>query len=182
MPILLVSPDGPEYPKTNGMREMKEEFVELKLQFLKGEVEVKDSKDPEFPNGQYQSYSRLVKKVGDKLYLEMVMSNKSAHLRCHKCKRRVPLFHPYGYVYKQIACSEGESITICMDCMNKTSDQEMAYFLMAYGQDDLPASCQHCPDKNDPTHCPVKVKWDKIGTDVTKEIEAFLDERERKKR
>lgn len=161
---------------------MKEEFVELKLQFLKGQVDVKDSKDPDFPDGHYQSYSRLVKKIGDKLYLEVVMSNKNAHLRCHKCKRRVPLFYPFGYVYKQIACSEGESIVVCLDCMNKTNDQEMAFFVMNYGHADLPPSCGACPDKNDPASCPVKQKWDKIGTEVTEEIQAFLDERERKKR
>jgi len=161
---------------------VKEEFIELKLQFLKSTVEIKDSQDPEFPDGTYQSYSRLVKKVGDKLYLEMVMSNKNAHLRCHKCKRRVPLFHPFGYVYKQIACSEGESIIVCMDCLNKTEDRELAYFLMSYGQGDLPKSCGDCPDKNDPISCPMKHKWDKIGNEVTEEIEAFLDERERKKK
>ncbi|MFA5867557.1 MAG: hypothetical protein WC891_06335 [Actinomycetota bacterium] len=161
---------------------MKEEFVELKLQFLKGQVEIKDSKDPDFPDGRYQSYSRLVKKIGDKLYLEVVMSNKNAHLRCHKCKRRVPLLYPFGYVYKQIACSEGESIIICLDCLSKATDQELAFFVMNYGHADLPPSCADCPDKNDPTSCPVKQKWDKIGTEVTEEIEAFLDERERKKR
>ncbi len=161
---------------------MKEDFVELKLQFLKGQVEIKDSKDPDFPDGQYQSYSRLVRKVGDKLYLEMVMSNKNSHLRCHKCKRRIPLFYPFGYVYKQIACSEGESIVVCMDCMSKTADREMSSFIMTYGQADLPRSCDKCPDKNDPATCPVKQKWDKIGGEVTDEIEAFLDERERKKR
>lgn len=160
---------------------MKEEFVELKLQFLKGQVEINDSKDPDFTDGQYQSYSRLVRKVGDKVFLEMVMSNKNSHLRCHKCKRRIPLFYPFGYVYKQIACSEGESIVVCLDCMSKTADREMASFIMTYGQADLPRSCASCPDKNDPASCPIKQKWDKIGVEVTEEIEAFLDERERKK-
>lgn len=159
---------------------MKEEFIELKLQFLKGHVEIRDSTDPDFPDGKYQSYSRLVKKIGDKLYLEVVMSNKNAHLRCHKCKKRVPLFYPFGYVYKQVACAEGESIIVCMDCVNKTSDSELAHFVMAYGQVDLPMSCEHCSDKNDPDSCPVKQKWDKIGDEVTKEIESYLTERERK--
>jgi hypothetical protein len=161
---------------------MKDDYVELKLQFLKGDLEIKDSTDPQFPDGRYQSCSRLVKKVSDKLYLEIVVSNKNAHLRCNKCKKHVPLFHPFGYVYKQIACREGESIIVCMDCVSKTPDSEMAYFLMTYGQADLPQSCSECPDKNDPKTCPMKQKWDKIGGEVTQEIEAFLDERERKKR
>ena len=161
---------------------MKEEFSELKLQFLKGQVEIKDSKDPDFPDGRYQSYSRLVKKIGDKLYLEMVMSNKNPHLRCHKCKRRVPLFYPFGYIYKQVACIEGESVIVCLDCLSKTPDPEMAYFVMNFGQAELSPSCEQCPDKNDPQTCPVNQKWDKIGSEVTHEIEAFLDEREHKKR
>lgn len=160
---------------------MNEEFVELKLQFLKGHVEVHDSKDPNFPDGKYQSFSRLVKKVGDKLYLEIVLSNKNPNLRCHKCKRRVPLFYPFGYVYKQVACGEGESIAVCLDCLTKTSDQELAGFIMAYGQTDLPGSCEVCPDKNDPDTCPVKQKWDKIGSEIAKEIQAYFEEREKKR-
>lgn len=160
---------------------MNEKFVELKLQFVKGHIEVKDSKDPHFPNGKYQSFSRLVKKVGDKLYLEMVLSNKSPNLRCHKCKRRVPLFYPYGYVYKQVACGEGESIVVCLDCINKTQDRDLANFLMTYGHVDIPANCEHCPDNNDPETCPVKQKWDKINNEITKEIYSYFEEREKKR-
>jgi len=161
---------------------MKDDYVELKLQFLKGDIEIKDSSDPKFPDGRYQSGSRLVKKVADKLYLDIVVSNKNSDLRCAKCKRRVALFHPFGYVYKQVACKEGESIIVCMDCISKTPDRELAYFLMTYGQADLPKGCADCSDKNDPTTCPIKQKWDKIGTEVSEEIEAFLAEREHKKR
>lgn len=161
---------------------MKDDFVELKLQFLKGHVEIKDSTDLDFPDGKYQSYSRLVKRVGDKVYLEMVMSNKNPHLRCHKCKKRVPLFYPFGYVYKQVACAEGESIVVCLDCIQKTSDHELASFVMTYGHIDLPTACEKCPDKNDPATCPVKQKWDKIGQEVSKEIETFLVEREKKQK
>lgn len=160
---------------------VNEEFVELKLQFLKGHVEIRDSKDSDFPDGKYQSFSRLVKKVADKLYLEVVLSNKNPNLRCHKCKRRVPLFYPFGYVYKQVACGEGESIIVCLDCISKSRDEELAYFIMAYGQMDLPVTCENCPDKNDPDNCPIKQKWDKIGDEVAKEIQTYFEEREKKR-
>lgn len=161
---------------------MKEDFVELKLQFLKGEIKIENSKNPELPDGRYQSYSRLVKKIGDKLYLEIAMLNKDPHLRCNKCKRRVPFFYPYGYIFKQVACSEEQKVIICLDCLNKSADQELAYFVMNYGQYDAPLLCEKCPDKNNPESCPVKQKWQKVGTEINKEIDEFLAERERKKR
>lgn len=161
---------------------MKKDFVELKLQFLKGHVEIKDSRDADFPDGKYQSYSRLVKKLVDKVYLEIVLSNKNPHLRCHKCKKRVPLFYPYGYVYKQTTCDEGESIIICLDCITKTDNKQLAQYIMAYGQVDFPVTCDDCRDKNEPASCPIKNKWSKVGDEVVKEIDSYLNQRERKRK
>jgi len=160
---------------------MNEELVELKLQFLKGHVEIRDSEDSDFPDGKYMSFSRLVKKVGDKLYLEIVLSNKNPNIRCHKCKRRIPPFYPFGYTYKQINCSEGESTIICLDCLGNSKDEDLAYFIMAYGQMDPPITCKNCFDKNDPDTCLIKQKWDKIGEEIGKEFEAYFDQREKKR-
>lgn len=167
---------------------MNEEFVELKLQFLKGHVEIRESKDPDFPDGKYMTYSRLIKKVADKLYLEIVLSNKNPNLRCHKCKRRVPIFFPYGYVYKEISCSEVESLIICLDCMSKSRDEELAYFIMNYGQDYIMdygqgdiANCENCPEKKDPDTCPIRQKWNKIGEEIAQKIQVYYEEREKRR-
>lgn len=153
------------------------------LMFVREFITVEDNSDPRLCDGEYLSYSRLVKKLSDVLYLDIFINEKFLDLKCNKCDKQINLFYPFGITSKYLTCERkrADLILICVDCLETVGDKELAQFIMEYKKEDF-VDCRKCPKKMNPKQCLTEKGWLERISILEKEMTAFFEQRDGKKK